>query len=96
MRLRLVALAAASVLLTSCWHVTVTSAATPATTVIDKPFQNSFIYGLVPPPEINTGTDCPNGVSKVETEHSFINGVVTVLTLGIFTPIHVRVTCAAG
>jgi hypothetical protein len=95
MHLKLLALAVASAALSGCYHVTVTSGATPATTVVDKPFQHSFIYGLVPPPEINTRTDCPSGVSKVETERSFINGLVAALTFQIYTPIHVKVTCAA-
>ena len=68
--------------------------ARPSTTVVDQPFQHSFVYGLVPPAEINVKDRCPNSVAKVETEHSFVNGVVTVLTASLYTPIHVRVTCA--
>jgi hypothetical protein len=93
MRLRLLALAVASLSLTACWHVTVTSGATPTATVVDKPWQNSFIDGLVPPPEVNVREQCPNGVAKVETETSFVNGLVSAITWGIYTPIHLRVTC---
>ena len=32
----------------------------------------------------------------IETETSFVNGLVGALTLGIWTPQHVRVTCATG
>jgi hypothetical protein len=35
-------------------------------------------------------------VSKVETEHSFLNGLVQFVTLGIYTPMHLTVTCAGG
>jgi hypothetical protein len=35
-------------------------------------------------------------LSKVETEHSFLNGLVGALTLGIYTPMHLTVTCASG
>ena len=80
--------------MTGCWHVTVTSGARPSATVVDQPFAHSFVIGLVPPVEINVKDHCPNGVAKVETEHSFVNGLVTVLTGSIYTPIHVRVTCA--
>ena len=38
---------------------------------------------------------CTDGVSKVETQHSFLNGLVGGLTLGIYTPIDITVTCAA-
>ena len=71
---RTLVLAVASIALAGCYHVTVTTGSAPATTVIDKPFQHSFVYGLVPPSEMNTKAECPNGVSKVETESSFING----------------------
>lgn len=80
--------------LTGCYHVTVISGTSPGTTVVDKPWQNSFVYGLVPPPELNVKDQCPNGVQKVETETSFVNGLVGALTWSLFTPIHARVTCA--
>jgi hypothetical protein len=35
-------------------------------------------------------------VAKVETRHSFLNQLVGILTLGIYTPMHIKVTCAAG
>jgi hypothetical protein len=39
---------------------------------------------------------CPNGVSKVETQLSFVNMLVGNLTLGIYTPMSIKVTCAAS
>jgi hypothetical protein len=95
MRRRHLALVAASLLLTGCYHITVQNSAPPAQTVVDRPWQNSFIYGLVPPPEVNVRQQCPRGVSKVETEHTFLNGLVANLTFGIYTPMRVKVTCAA-
>ncbi|NNK65052.1 MAG: hypothetical protein HKO98_17750, partial [Gemmatimonadetes bacterium] len=32
----------------------------------------------------------------VETQHSFLNGLVAGLTFGIFTPMTITVTCGAG
>ena len=95
MRLKTLALAVASVGLSGCYHITVTTGAPAAPTVVDKPWQNSFIYGLVPPPELNTKDLCANGVSQVETEHSFVNGLVAMLTFSLYTPMHARVTCAS-
>ena len=94
MRLRLLALGVAATALSGCYRATVVTGAQPAPTVIDVPFQHSFVYGLVPPAVINTQTQCPNGVSKVVTETSFINGLVGALTWSLYTPIHVNVTCA--
>jgi hypothetical protein len=96
MRRILLALAAGTALLSGCYHITVVTGAPAAPTTIDKPWQNSFVIGLVPPPEVNTATQCPQGVARVETERSFLNGLVGAITQSIYTPMHARVTCAAG
>jgi Bor protein len=83
-------------LLGACYHVTVTTGAPTASQVIDKPWQFSFVYGLVPPPELNSKDQCPQGVAKVETERSFLNALVGAVTWSIFTPMHARITCASG
>ena len=95
MRTKLSALVLGATLLTGCYHVTVISGTSPSPTVVDKPWQNSFVYGLVPPPELNVKEQCPNGVQKVETETSFVNGLVGALTWSLYTPIHAKVTCSA-
>ena len=96
MRRYLSAAAAIVVLCSGCYHVTVITGAPASPTVIDKPWQNSFVYGIVPPPELTTKDQCAQGVAKVETERSFVNGLVSVLTWSIYTPIHAMVTCASG
>lgn len=91
--MRKLAFTLAAILLAGCYHVTVVTAAPPASTTVNKEWQNSFVYGLVPPPELNVKDQCPNGVAKVETERSFLNGLVSLLTWSIYTPMHVEVTC---
>jgi hypothetical protein len=44
---------------------------------------------------VEAGAKCPNGLAKVETQQSFVNGLVAILTLGIYTPMQITVTCAA-
>ena len=83
-------------LLGGCYHATVETGATPSTVVIDQSFASSWIYGLVPPKLVSTTSKCPSGVAKVETQHSFVNGLVGVLTFGIYTPMQIKVTCATG
>ena len=84
------------VALPACYHATIETGLAPSTTVIDKPWASSFIYGLVPPSTIETKSKCTNGVAKVETQHSFLNYIVGSLTFGIYTPIAIKVTCAQG
>ena len=84
----------AALLLAGCYHVTVVTSAAPPGTHVNREWQNSFVYGLVPPPEMNVKDQCPQGVTKVETERSFLNGLVSALTWSIYTPMHTEVTCS--
>ena len=96
MRRYLSAAAALVLLCGGCYHVSVITCAPASPTVIDKQWQNSFVFGLVPPDQLESRGQCNWGVAKVETERSFLNGLVGALTANIYTPIHVTVTCASG
>ena len=95
---RTLKLCAASLVLalTACYHATIETGLAPSPQVIDKPWASGWVYGLVPPSLVETKAKCPNGVSKVETQHSFLNSLVGGLTFGIYTPIAIKVTCATG
>ena len=80
----------------ACYHATVETGLEPSARTVHEPWANSWIAGLVPPSTVETAEKCPSGVSKVETRQSFLNGLVGVLTLGIYTPMEIKVTCAAG
>ena len=87
-------LLAAAIPLSACYHATIETGLTPSTQVLEQSFASSWIYGLVPPKTVETASRCPDGVAKVETQHTFVNQLVGFLTLGIYTPMHIRVTCA--
>lgn len=80
----------------ACYHAIIETGATAGTQVIHKPWASSWVYGLVPPSTVSTAAQCPGGVSRVETQHSFVNQLVGFLTLGIYTPMEIKVTCATG
>ncbi len=80
----------------ACYHATIDTGRTPSTVTIEKHWASGWIYGLVPPSVIETAQKCPSGVAKVETQLSFANQLVNFLTLGIYTPMDVTVTCAQG
>ena len=48
----------------------------------------------VPPDEVETRARCTNGVAKFESRLGFLNLLVGWLTLRIYTPMEIRVTCA--
>jgi len=78
-----------------CYHATIETGKPAAPETIDQQWASSFVFGLVPPSTVAAAQKCPNGVSKVETQQTFLNGVVRFLTFGIYTPMAITVTCAA-
>jgi hypothetical protein len=80
----------------ACYHQVVRTGRPVGTTVVDMPWVSTWLFGLVGAPDISVTSQCPTGVAVVETEQSFLNSLVGGLTLGIWTPQHVRVTCASG
>lgn len=82
--------------LAGCYHAVIETGRPAGSTVVSKPWAMSFLWGLVPPPVENVSQQCTNGVSKVETQHSFLNGLVAALTFSIITPMQIDVTCAGA
>jgi hypothetical protein len=89
-------LAALVVVFSGCFHATIETGLPASATVIQNDWVHGFVYGLVPPSTMDTKAKCPNGVAKVETQHSFLNGLVAILTGSLYTPITVTVTCASS
>jgi hypothetical protein len=93
-RQRLAVVLIAGLVSSACYHQVVQTGKPAGSTVIERPWTSTFIFGLVAAAEINTASQCPNGVATVETQQSFLNGLVGVLTFGLYTPLTVTVTCA--
>ena len=92
-------LAAALLVASGCYRVTVVANETPVPAMapsVDVPWAHSFVYGLVPPAVVTTAAKCPGGVQQVVTERSFLNGLVAVITYSLYTPIHITATCAGA
>ena len=80
-----------------CYHATINTGVAPGDQQIHEPWAKGFIAGLVPPETVNAMEGCgSSGVARVETQQSFMNGLVSILTLSIFTPMDILVTCGAG
>jgi hypothetical protein len=95
-RVRFAVLAIPALLLTGCYHATVETARPPSGVVIEQPWAHSFIAGLVPPSAVDAASRCPDGIARVDTQMSFLNLLVGGLTGGIYTPMSIRVACAAN
>ncbi len=96
MRIRAALVATLLLCSVGCYHAVINTGATPGTQTILKPWASGWIYGLVPPSPISAASGCPSGVARVETQLGFANQLVSILTLGIYTPMDIRVTCAAS
>lgn len=79
-----------------CYHATIETGLEPGTQTVHKTFAASWIAGLVPPSTVSAASQCTSGVARVETQLSFVNQLVGLLTLGIYTPMEIKVTCAAS
>ncbi len=82
-------------LLPGCYHAVINTGRPASGQTIEKQWAHSFLYGLVPPNVVETASECPSGVAKVETQHSFLNMVAYILTGGIYSPMMITVSCAS-
>ncbi|CAN5879435.1 hypothetical protein BH23GEM7_BH23GEM7_07340 [soil metagenome] len=82
--------------LSACYHATIDTGRRPSGETIERPWAHSFVNGLVPPATVETAGRCPNGVARVETQQSFLNGLVAALTFALYTPMTITVQCAAA
>jgi hypothetical protein len=58
-------------------------------------WQHSLFLGLIPVSAVNLDQYCPDtGVLHVRSSVGPLGALATVFTLGVWTPSHVRVTCA--
>ncbi len=80
---------------TACYHAVVETGRPAGSAVVQKPWVNTFVFGLVAAPEIDVSAQCPSGIAKVETMQSVPNSLVGILTLGLYTPQTATITCAA-
>jgi len=80
---------------TGCFHQIVNTGLAAGPTVVDKPWDPGWLWGLIANDEVDVRKECPMGVATVVTEMSFVNGLAALVTIGIFTPQHVTVTCAS-
>ena len=81
-------------LLAACFHTTVYTGIPGAGEVVSHPWSPSYFGGLIAPAAVEPAGTCKTGVYRVETSHSPGNVFVSILTLGIYTPLSIDVTCA--
>jgi hypothetical protein len=58
--------------------------------------QNFFLWGHFGGEEVNFEQLCPGGVARVQSESSFVDGLLYGLTGGLYAPRSVEVQCNGG
>lgn len=96
MKLRTLAVLTLVLALGGCYHATIETGRAPSSQVVENAWAHSFIAGLVPPSTVDVASECSSGVARVETQLSFLNMVANAVTFGLYTPMHITVTCATG
>ena len=94
MRIRRAAAVVAAFALTGCCHAVIQTGRPESSDVISIKWANSFIYGLVPPPVVETASRARTAWrrSRRSTASSTCSPVVT---FGHLHPMQIDVTCAA-
>lgn len=69
----------------------------PTAPVVDEEWHHHWLWGLISPDsELRLSDECTSEDATIEAEETFLNGLVAVLTGGIYSPTTVRVRCANG
>lgn len=76
-----------------CYTVRYTTKMVPDGNVVSA-WNHFFMWGLVGDPVIDVPAMCPNGFAHAEVTHSFVNQLVSFITLGIYSPTTVDIACA--
>ena len=93
---RSVLILAPPLLLTGCYHAVIETGRQPSGQTIERPWASGFIAGLIGPDAVNTASQCPNGVARVETYHSIPNVLAQMITGSLYSPMTIEVHCAAA
>ncbi|GMR14103.1 MAG: hypothetical protein BMS9Abin29_2336 [Gemmatimonadota bacterium] len=82
---------------TGCFEHTYTMGqdAAAAPIVYDE-WQVQWLGGLIGERTLDIDVLCPSGNATIHDEQSFLNGLVSALTVGIFTPTTVKIRCEGG
>lgn len=79
-----------------CYRATINTGRAPSGETIQQDWAHSFIAGLIPPATVEAASRCPNGVSSVVTQHSFLNMLAQFITFSLYSPMTLTVQCAAA
>ena len=85
------------IVVSGCFEHTYTvGAGAPAGPVVYSEWQSHWLSGLIGERTHELDAICPSGNATVHDEQGFLNGLVTALTAGIYSPTTLTVRCSTG
>jgi hypothetical protein len=92
-RAMLLAAVSCSLALGGCYHVRYQMKAEAVGPPVTA-WNHIFLWGLAGSGSVDVAATCPGGLARLETKRSFGNLLLSLLTIGIYTPNQVTVWCA--
>lgn len=83
-------------ILSGCYRQVVNTGRTPSATTVSRPWTATWVFGLVAAKPIDVTQNCPAGIATVTTQMTVPNWLAQAVTLSIYAPRNVTVTCAQG
>lgn len=93
---RVFVLVAAMASFSGCYKMTF---ATSETVPAGEPTEvkgHFLVWGLIGNMDIDLAATCPSGVQWFQRQQTFVDGLLRVITIGIYQPFHVMVKCNGG
>jgi hypothetical protein len=83
--------------LAGCYrHTIIAGTGAPSGRLLYDHWENFWIIGLVGHKTLDVAQICPSGNATIEAKQTFLNGLVSALTSGIYTPTTLRLHCQDG
>jgi Bor protein len=95
-RLLVVALLIGALPLSVACHTMTFQVADGPAGVVVKDRKSFYLGGLVPTKHVDVAQFCPNGAVAITEEISFVDGLLSLVTLSIYTPRSSYYECSAG
>src|SRR5690242_1545069 len=92
---RLAAIAVAALAMSGCYTVSYQTNATPGGPRLED-HANYFFWGLVGDKTVNLAQMCPQGVARWYNQATFVDGLLSAITLGLYAPRTIVVECAGA
>jgi hypothetical protein len=79
---------------TGCYYALIDTGRPESVRTVQEGWAPAYVGGMIAPRFGTLVERCPHGAARVEAHRSFANLAVMVLTIGIYAPTTVEVTCA--